>query len=266
MTLARRHMLTGYLGVAVIAGAIACSEVGTAPGGVVSLEFPAVVSPSIVYGDTLRDTLGAVIPLRAIAFDASGRPIENAPIVYLSLDSISRVRFVAGPDILVSDTVNTGDTLRTRTARVQARVGSLQLQRTFTVVPRPDLLELTSDARPRVILRAADTSLTITARLRHVASARDTQPVPSFLVRFAIEHRPPGADSVVVFTEGRRGGGFDTTGADGVASRSLRIRRGLLPDAADSIVVIVSAIYRPDRPIAGSPRRVVIVLERSPAR
>ena len=66
---------------AVLLGAAACVEITTAENGVqsVSLDF---LPPSIVAGDTLRDTLGAPLALRARAFDENDAQVEDALFTY----------------------------------------------------------------------------------------------------------------------------------------------------------------------------------------
>ena len=57
----------------------------------------------------------------------------------------------------------------------------------------------------------------------------------------------------------------DTTGTDGTAARTLRIRSNALPSSADSFVVYASTRYR-GAAVAGSPVKFVIHFRPKPAR
>ncbi|HEY5491467.1 MAG TPA: hypothetical protein VIK25_09800, partial [Gemmatimonadaceae bacterium] len=54
-----------------------CTNVGTAPNAIVSLAFDTLPYPSVVAGDTLRDSLGRAAPLHALAYNADGNLIAN---------------------------------------------------------------------------------------------------------------------------------------------------------------------------------------------
>jgi len=72
----RRHALAATVA-ALAAGA--CVAIETAPGGVQSVRFEAS-PPSVVVGDSLRDSAGVVTVLRALAFDENDRLVATAPV------------------------------------------------------------------------------------------------------------------------------------------------------------------------------------------
>jgi hypothetical protein len=65
----------------------ACTDTSTGPTQIVSLEFDTLAFPSVMTGDTLRDSLGKVAPLHAVAFNGNGAVVANPAIKYLTLDS-----------------------------------------------------------------------------------------------------------------------------------------------------------------------------------
>ncbi|HMI58651.1 MAG TPA: hypothetical protein VK511_11410, partial [Gemmatimonadaceae bacterium] len=75
------------LGVAVLS----CGEGKTGPDVPVAIEFHAPQLPSMVVGDSLRDTLGNVDSLQAIVFNASGDTIHDAPLRYMHADTTTIV-------------------------------------------------------------------------------------------------------------------------------------------------------------------------------
>src|SRR5678815_1148044 len=119
--------------VALIAlGCAACTEVSSDPNAVVAIRFDGSAYPSIVAGDSLRDSLGTLQPLQAVGLNYKNSPVEGAPFVFSSPDTILRmfangVVFARGPK---ADGIPT---------RVFATVQALQSQPdSLYVVPRGD--------------------------------------------------------------------------------------------------------------------------------
>ena len=136
-------------GVAALAAAAAyagaCVHIDTAPGGIAATRL-AGVPPSIVIGDSLRDSVGAAIPVRGIAFDTKGAETATAGFRYTYIPAAPDTTTGATVDTaLVVDSV-TGAVRATRTwvkqtGRIFARIGStIQLADTFQIVPRPTAL------------------------------------------------------------------------------------------------------------------------------
>src|SRR5690242_10273253 len=106
------------LSLAAMVGMIACTKVSTSPSVVVALELHDPQLPSLVEGDTLRDTTGAPAPLVAIAFSGKNDSIPDPPLRFLALDTgIVTVDSITG---LVMGRDITGD------ARIIASAGTLQ--------------------------------------------------------------------------------------------------------------------------------------------
>ncbi|MBM3907161.1 MAG: hypothetical protein FJ363_03670 [Gemmatimonadetes bacterium] len=242
----------------VMAGLVgACTEVGTAPDGIVALAFDTLPYPSVVAGDTLRDSTGKASPLRAIAYNADGDRIAEPAIRFIALDT--------GVDIssqghLIATTRTSG------TVRVVATAASLQsLQKTVTVTRAPSAFGVSGSAADtlRYALPDAATNVSKTMAVKLTRdSAGTTVGVPGFLVSWRLTFRgqtiAPGDTTLAsLWDDARKVSVVDTTSTDGGAGRALRVRANALPASADSFVVYASARYR-GAPVAGSPVKFVI--------
>jgi hypothetical protein len=238
------------------AAALACTKVGTEPTVPVAIEAFAPPLPSVVVGDTMRDTSGNVAPLRATVYNSKGDPIPDAPIHFLALDSLHRITLDTATGIVVGR--DTGQT------RIVAHVGNLQSQpTTLTVVLAPtaiipldslvDTLNYTID-----FTTGRDTLQNLRVRLVHVTGT-DTVSVPSYLVRYQFEY-PAGYDNgdstkvQLVNGASRKPALLVTTGADGSTNQALRITPLAAPDT-DSVIVSARAA-QPGGPAA--PIRFVV--------
>lgn len=221
---------------------LACTKVGTEPSTAVAIESFAPPLPSVVVGDTMRDSAGNVAPLRATVFNSDGNPIPDAPIHFLALDSLHRITLDTTTGIVVGR--DTGQT------RVVAHVGSLQSQPiSLTVVlpptaiiavdPLVDTLHYTID-----FTTGRDTLQELRVRLVHVTGT-DTIAVPSYLVRYNFLY-PAGYDNSdstkvqLVNGVSRKPSLLVTTGTDGFTNQALRITPFATPDT-DSVIVAAQA-------------------------
>jgi hypothetical protein len=245
---------------AVVAAAAvgACTDVGTAPDAIVALAFDTLPYPSVVAGDTMRDSLGRAAPLRAIAYNANGDLMVNPSVRYLALDT--------GVDInaagyLVATTRIGG------TVRVVAAAATLQsLQKTVTITHAPTLLAASDAVFDTLHYKAPDV-ITNASKPMTVKLTRDSAGTPVGVPGFLVSWQASYHGSVLakndttlasLWTDGssRAMSVVDTTGADGTAARSLRIRSTQLP-VADSFLVFASVRYR-GAVVAGSPVKFVI--------
>ena len=250
-----------WVAAAVVAAAWvgACSDVGTAPDGIVALAFDTLPYPSVVAGDTMRDSTGRAAPLSAVAYNADGDVIAKPAVRYIVLDT--------GVDIssqgyLIATTRTSG------TVRVVAAAASLQsLQKTVTVTRVPSRLAAngaTSDTL-RYALPDASTNVSKAMTVKLTRDSTGTAvSVPGFLVSWLVTFRGQTVlktDTTLasLWEDGtsRRVSLVDTTGTDGTAGRTLRIRSSALPSTADSFVVYASTRFR-GAAVAGSPVRFVI--------
>jgi hypothetical protein len=89
----RRGLMALISAAASAAGAtvLACTEVSTDPNAVVGVRFEGSAYPSIVVGDSLRDSLGARQPVFATGLNYKGEAIAGAEFVFSSPDTNLRV-------------------------------------------------------------------------------------------------------------------------------------------------------------------------------
>ena len=256
--------------------AAACAEVEGGPSAVVALGFDTSTAV-VVAGDTLRDTLGQLLPLRAVAYGPTGDTIAapGAPIAYVlapgdTADTAASVRLAGA--IVVG--------LRTRStpARVFAVAGGLQsLPKSIDVVRRPIRLVAVVPRDSAVYVAGAQSVVaTAGSQLRVTADPADTAAgVPRVAVRFAVERAAPRiADSVTVVDERTvtptltPTSPLDTTDARGIVGRRAFVY--LKPGAADVDTVVLRAVAaHPARfrssTLASDTVRVVVVVRRQGA-
>lgn len=253
----RGRLWRGWLACAglAIAGAVACNEVGTNPSSPVSITLLPPPLPSLTVNDSLRDSTGKAVPLRAVVFNARNDTIPDAPVRFLALDSLHRVAL----DSLTGNIVG----LDTGQVKIVATAGALQTRPlTITIVEPPtamiaqtglvDTLDYTLSPR--------DTLFGLSVKLVHVRGT-DSIPVPSYLVRYAFEHPTgyPNTDSTMIqlVDLGKRASVVDTTKAAGLSTRYLRITP-FAKAATDSVVLLVSATLPNASAVPGSPVRFVV--------
>lgn len=245
----------------VAAGIGGCTGVNTSPTHVAALQFDALPSPAVVTGDTLRDSLGLAAPLGAIAFNGSGAQIPDAPIQYIALDTGVTI----GPGgILVAQS-------RSGSVRLLASAGSIETSPiTLLIARRPDSVAFAGPSRDTVDYVLPDNATTnasveLAARVVTFDTAGGVTRTQGWRVSYqAIFRGTPVAqgDTSAVFLvgTGTQRSQLDTTGADGTASRRLRVRPiGITQSAVDSVTVLASVTYR-GAPVRGSPLRFVILL------
>ena len=247
-------ILFGFFGAVAIAAAFACTDLSGSSISVLSLQFDTLPSPSVVVGDTLRDTTGAVIHPVVHAFDFEGNEITPSPAYFLSPDSGVTVDSATG--IIV------GDSLRSTPARIVAAVGNLQAIQRINLTLRPDTIV------PVVALDTINYSLTdstknisdaLTVMLTH---GEADSAVSSYIVSFAIvsQHK---AGLVELVNDGKFVASVvDTTDASGIAGRMIRLHPVQLDSVTqvDSVVIDASAKYR-GALVAGSPVRLVLLFK-----
>jgi hypothetical protein len=234
---------------------------------VAQLRFHRLPGPSVVVGDTLRDTLGIATPLSAEV--TVGRTVTFVP-----LDTNIRV------DDSGYLTARSRDTSASATnvVRVIADAdGSLQTPPvSLTVTVRPDAVvphgaapvALAYDpAAAGTVADTANRSVPLQLRLRHIVTAgeagvvaRDSV-VRAYLVRYEVAGVPDVADSVAIVDDNRNRSRFDTTDNSGIASRRVRVYPKVTATANDSAVVFARVWYRGVQ-ITGSPVRMVVPLRK----
>ena len=235
------------------AAALACTDISGSSTSVLSIQFDTLPSPSVVLGDTLRDTTGAVVRPVVHAFNFKGAEIIPAPVYFLSPDSGVTVDSATG--------VIVGDSLRSTSARIIATVGRLQAMQRVDVTLRPDQLQ-SVNGRDSLQYSPLDSTLNVshqlTVKLMHGVAPNDST-VKSYIVSFAIVSQSNPQLGELVNDAGKASV-VDTTDASGVAGRAIRLHPLFLSAPVDSIVVKATAKYKGAQ-VSGSPVRLVLLLE-----
>jgi hypothetical protein len=234
--------------------AIGCTDISGSPTSVLSIQFDSLAAPSVVVGDTLRDTSGAVVRPVVHAFNFKGQEIIPAPVHFLSPDSGITVDSATG--IVVADS------LRSTPARIIASVGTLQAIQNVAVTLRPDLIQAVNGL-DTLQYSLSDSTLNVSTQLQvkltHGVAPNDSA-VKSYIVSFAIVAQSNPQLGVLVNDAGSASV-VDTTDASGITGRRIRVRPLFLTSApVDSIVVNATAKYRGVQ-VNGSPVRLVLLLK-----
>lgn len=247
--MSQRVIVVGVAFVAVLGAA--CVKISDNSDTVLSLEFDPLASPSVVVGDSLRDTTGALAAPTVRAFNYRGEEIVSPPIRFHAPDPGISIDSVTG--------VISGDSLRTTPVRVVASVGSLQALQLLDITLRPDAVS-SLDGRDTLAYSLVDSTVNVsralTVKLIHGLPPLDSA-VRSYVISFAVVS---GGDPLrAELVNGGKISTIDTTDASGVAGRAVKVRPLYLSGGVDSVIVNATVKYR-GTPVSGSPVRLVVVL------
>ena len=243
-------MSRGRLFIAVVAAVAfaACTEVGTDPNAVVAVRFDGSAYPSIVAGDSLRDSLGALQPVRATGLNYKGEAVAGAAFVFSSPDTVLRLF----PDGNVFATRRKTDA---NPARVFATIGSLQSSAdTLFVVQRADSLKPAKQVDTALFVAGAGASTAPNSPAFQVfgdtAAGKPKATVQGWLVSFRLRYRGTtisASDTTFAYTFETVGSGptskrvqriVDTTDASGNAGHRVFVRT--LSAAEDTLFLIAT--------------------------
>jgi hypothetical protein len=230
----------------------------TGPDVPLSIEFHPPQLPSMVVGDSLRDTLGNVDSLQAIVFNSSGDTIKDAPLRYFHADTthIVNVDSVTGKALA----------LDTGQARIVASASTLQSPaETLFVVPAPDHFTNITPLDTTLDFQSvrADTLMALS-----VALASGDAPVNHYRIEYRFVYpadlNTDDSTHVLLSDENRQFSLVDTTnisttGVAGVATRLLRISP-FAHTFTDSVVVEARAFLPNHTPVSGSPLRFKVLV------
>lgn len=235
--------------------AAACIDLSTDPDEIVAIEFTDLPWPSVVAGDTLRDSSGAVAPLVATLFDGDG-DVVTGPVEFLPQQT--SVHIVAGDRLVADDTATGTVGILASTTGIQSVVRQLE------IVDAPDSVATVGTIVPLAWVVPDDPQVNVSQPLGVRVLSASGDGVRSWVVRFQLEaggRQIPESDTTQIYlvAENGRPSYADTTDQSGTASRRLRLRvaPGLVPP--DSAVVTVSAAYK-GIALKGSPVRLVLPL------
>ena len=268
-----RILLCG--GIAAAVAVAACAEVGTGPEVPAAIELSPFAFPTVVVGDTLRDSLGVVAPIKAIVRNSAGDIIAGAKPSYLYADYTRDSAFLvdtAAGIVLARKPVGSG--------RLAARIGaSLQVLRPLIATVRPDTAFAGPAPAALIVSLLPDTGRTraegnttadLQVQLRNRQSASPAG-VNGWLVSFRlVKPANPTNDTtkaVFLVDEQLRASVVDTTTAEGNAARRVRVRPVGFPVAqgnarvTDTVIVEATARYR-GQLVRGAPVRVLVPVVR----
>ena len=261
----RRPRLSPALlgGAAVLVAGLACGDVPTFPEGVAYITPVILPSPAVALGDTLRDSTGAVAPLRLFGIDSDGDTVSTLTPVFV-------VTTVPGPTVTLTATnLVIGDSVRP--VQIVGQVGT-RLQTpvaTLDVVRQPDSISATGATSTRFPApTGTEVSSTVSLGVSVTSPPAGTvlrAGVKSIIVRYAVTRIFPATatipDTTLVLLDDA--GRFllptgrttaDTTDASGSATRRIRA----IPLGFDSVEVSASANTLRGVPLKGSPIRFVV--------
>jgi len=262
-------------GITVAVAVAACADVGTGPEVPAAIELAPFPFPSVVVGDTLRDSLGTVAPIRGIVRNSAGDIIADARPTYVyadfTKDSALRVDSLTGI-VTARAAVAAG--------RIAARIGSsLQVIRPLIATVRPDTIVPGTPPSALIVSLLPDTGRTraqgnTTGDIGiQVQNRQGAAPVGvnGWLVSFRlVKPANPTNDTTrgaFLVADQLNPSVLDTTDADGGASRRVRIRPALFPVAqgtarvTDTVVIEATVRYR-GQLVRGAPVRVQIQVVR----
>lgn len=246
----------------------ACTEIGSDPQAAVALELDPLPVPSVVVGDTLRDANGAILTPNARALNVNNDPITGAPVRYLALDTaVLAVDSTSG--VIVGKRVGS--------APIIATIQGLQSERiTLFVTQRPDTAYGLDSLQRTMQFSLTSTTAANSGPLQlfvgHdtiIAGVDTAVAVPNYLVRYQIVFPTDDTVSetdttrVVLANDQGRPSTIDTTGANGVAGRAIRISTAVTT-IPDSVIVDARVTYPDTTSVAGTPIRYVIRILRVP--
>jgi hypothetical protein len=218
---------------------------------VLSFEFEPLPSPSVVAGDSLRDTLGVAQPIPYKAFNYSGEEASNVVVRFSPVGRGIRVDSITGYVI--------GDSVQPQ-AKIAARLKEFTSTVTIAVTLRPDTA-IASNARDSITYSLTDTlnvSPAVGIRPIHGPVAGDSA-VASYVVTFRITSQSNSSLARLV-GDNNQPSSVDTTDASGIGSRKIRIDLTKLTNPVDSVIVEALARYR-GAPVRGTPARLVVRLK-----
>ena len=238
-----------------VAGAmfLACTDIPTGTDDILSFQLNTLPSPSVVVGDTLRDTTGVVAPLTVTAFNYDNEEVEGITARFRALDARVRVDSVTGVVI--------GDTVSTTASRILATFEGFTAFLNVPVTLRPDTIVPAND-RDSLAYSLTDTTANLSnalgVRVLHGVTTQDSA-VQFYRVAFEVVS-PADTALARLVNDSRVRSTADTTGSDGVATRRLRIDVSRLTAALDSVIVRAHVRYRGQH-VRGSPMRLVLKLK-----
>lgn len=223
-----------------LATMLACGEVPTLDDGIAYISAVQLSAPAVAVGDTLRDSLGNVAPLRVIAYDRSDVEIPDVLAMFVPTTAPVPITIDADGILTADDSVSA-----VRTVQFVGRIGD-RLQTTpasLLIVSQPDSMANASAAALSTTLPALDTMQVL---VTGVNTSGSRVAVPGIIVSYRITgvygDATDGATAILTLdgrTVSRPDSTFavDTTDTAGEVSRTLVVAGA----GVDSVVVFARA-------------------------
>ncbi len=234
--------------VAVIA-VLACGDVPTLDNGIAYISPVQLPAPVVAAGDSLRDSLGRVVPLSIVAYDRSDAPIPGVSANFIVSSFPAGVTIDGNGKVFGLDSI--------RSVQIVGRVGD-RLQTPpviLDVVPQPDSIAASGVPDSLKALSLSRLGVSVTG-VRGGQRVR----VKGIIVKYTVTSVYPARsfDSSFVFLGSGRLTASDTTTTDGTSTTvGVKDVTGL-----DSVAVLARANNLRGQPLKGSPVRFVIPVKR----
>jgi hypothetical protein len=237
--------------------AIACLDIASPVSGITSITPVLSPTPSVVEGDSLRDTLGVVQGLQVHAFGPNGDTIPDADLVvrFFAVDPTNKLRVVDSvTGVVVGDALSPNAHV---VARITPANGKGLIQTTLLALPVVPV--------PLLVTRGADVQFNFVPAIDTLSSGLLSPPmsvtvhgiadttVQSYLVSFEVVDSLPSTNGqptlVLTSAASTADSTVAVTNSSGIASIRLRLRlsaidpRLLVGTATDTVVVRVHVRY-----------------------
>lgn len=256
----RGRSLAACIAVVALWIAVACLDVSSPVTGITAISSVILPTPSIVTGDSMRDTLGVPQPLQVVAFGPKGEtlPASDITVQFTAIDSTNQLHVNSVTGRAAGDSLSPLAKVVAVVTPVNGK-GSIQtVQVPVPIVPVPNSGLRSNDTT--FVFNPADTpsdsmNLNLVSPPLSVtvyASKTDTV-VPSYIVSYQIVRAPASngnGPTVVFYNPSGNDSTIAVTNTNGVASRQLRMRPGAIASTAlltgaatDTINVFVRVLY-----------------------
>ena len=227
---------------------LACVDM-SAPKGPASISNLTLPSPSLIVGDSMRDSTGTPAPLTITAFDASGNAAV-APGAQFFITDTTKASTLTGSNLLIGDHLGA--------SVIVGQLGQLQTSPvTMPVTNRPNRLAKVSTDSTLVVLFSRDTTVSSSAVVSlgvfAVPGALDSAS-QGIIVRYTLAQTlspsNPSRPAVVIVDNNGKPAKADTSSVTGSSSRHILVFPAFLGDSAlkagtktDTIIVEARASY-----------------------
>jgi len=243
----------------VAAGAVvgACTQVSTSPTRVAALEFDSLPYPSIVTGDSMRDSTGKVSALHAVVFNGTGGIIANPSVQYIAFDT--GLTIGAG-NILTAQARNGSVRLIAQSGGLESRpLPVLITRRPDSVIANSKLVDTLS-----YDFSLLSYSNKFGVKLATNDTAGGVSVTQGWLVSYQLFYhgKAVGPNDSTVFTivhgSAPNFTSVDTTAQDGTSGRRVRLRLAGLVDTTGAPVTVVATVRYKGVAVRGSPVTFVL--------